>query len=154
MLQRILNSVRFRKKWAKLGVRFGRSSSFSPKRICVNGCEIDLSFPTDEERVLKYELGQIYYDDCYWLEEKRKEVRSIIDVGGNIGLFSIIARHHFPLATIHCYEPNPAILSNLSENLGKLGVRVFSEAVGASTGYIELDAGENSLHSTAKAFLI
>ena len=41
---------------------------------------------------------------------------SIIDIGGNCGLFSIFSRMHFPQSNIHCYEPNLFLNKYLKKN--------------------------------------
>ena len=48
----------------------------------------------------------IFLDDDYYLERQNKEVSSVLDIGANLGFFSIAARNAFPNATIHSYEPN------------------------------------------------
>jgi FkbM family methyltransferase len=143
-----MRSVRFRLKWGRVGVWFLRSSDFMVNSLKVSGHRLELSFPLAEREILQHELGKIYFDDCYRLTEVRSTPATVVDVGGNVGLFSIVARHRFPRARIHCYEPNPALAQILKGHLNPLQVSVFPEAVGDHAGLVRLFLGENSLHST------
>jgi len=144
MFKRALNSILFRAKWARLGVWFFRSRDFHLSVVKVGGRWIKLSFPAGERETHEYELGEIYFNDCYRLRDMRPAPATIVDVGANVGLFSLVARHYFPRATIHCYEPNRSLAPILERHLDPLGVTIFHEAVGAHTGAVQLvlsDAG-------------
>jgi len=59
----------------------------------------------------------------------------IIDVGANIGQFSVMSRLFFPNATIYPIEPNPYIQSKLKKNLGyDLANRIQACGIGDSNG--------------------
>ncbi|MEX0321201.1 MAG: FkbM family methyltransferase [Puniceicoccaceae bacterium] len=147
----MIDSLRYRLFWLKYGILIGRSSKFEIKKIRINGKSVDLKFPEGEEEVLLYELRSIIYDDCYGLRSLREEVNTIVDVGANIGLFSLAARDVFPKAEIFCYEPNPKIQSILRNNLGKLTVNISDEAVGIEDGMVEIDNTGGSLFSKTKS---
>jgi FkbM family methyltransferase len=149
MIDRFIKSLVFRRRWKQLGVRYLRSSAFNPETVVVSGKKIHLRFPDNEKDILRHELGKIFYDDCYGLEKLSEPPATILDIGGNVGLFSLVARHRFPHAQIHCYEPNPDLKPNLQCNLGALDVKVFHEAVGPRSGRVEMRKGENSLHSAS-----
>jgi FkbM family methyltransferase len=138
----------FRRRWAELGVRYLTSRDFSLDRLTVGKASVDLALPPEEKSVLEHELGLIFFDDCYRLRKLPRNLNSVVDVGGNVGLFSLVARHHFPGAKIFAYEPNPFIGSYIRQNLSKLSVEIHQEAVGARQGFIKLNLGGNSLHST------
>jgi len=138
----------FRRRWAELGVRYLTSRDFSLDRLTVGKASVDLALPPEEKSVLEHELGLIFFDDCYRLRKLPRNLNSVVDVGGNVGLFSLVARHHFPGAKIFAYEPNPFIGSYIRQNLSKLSVEIHQEAVGARHGSIKLNLGGNSLHST------
>src|SRR5688572_24992765 len=103
----LLFRMKFRWKWARLGVRFLRTRDFRLDKVSVNGTDVALNFPDGEKQVLEYELAQIYFEDCYRLGKVMPKPARVLDIGGNVGMFSLVARHHFPKAIIHCYEPNP-----------------------------------------------
>jgi FkbM family methyltransferase len=150
MFRRALNSILFRAKWARLGVWFLRSRDFDPSVVKVAGRRIKLSFPSGERQQQEYELGQIYFHDCYRLREVTSAPATIVDIGANVGLFSLVARHHFPRATIHCYEPNRSLAPILERHLDALGVTIFHEAVGAHTGAVQLVSEAGSMYSKVR----
>jgi FkbM family methyltransferase len=128
-------------------VWFLKSRDFRPTALRVRGQRLALSFPAAERYVLENELARIYFEDCYRLAKIHPRPATILDVGGNIGLFSIVARYWFPKAVIHCYEPNPALTPILHTHLDPLKVVIFGEAIGETSGSVQLTVGENSLHS-------
>jgi FkbM family methyltransferase len=117
----------------------------------VAGCRIPLSYPAGEQSIHEHEFWKILIDDCYGLHRIRRPVRTILDVGANIGLFSLMARHCFPRASIHCYEPNARIISHLRDNTRSLKIQAWHEAIGAEPGRVALSAGPSSLHTRAVA---
>ena len=143
--------MRFRSKWAQLGVRFLRSRDFKLDHVKVAGRKIALNFPEGEKSVLEHELGQIFFDDCYHLKDVRPKPAAILDVGGNVGMFSLVARHRFPHSVIHCYEPNPRLHGFLRGHVGLLGVEVFAEAVGDRAGTVAMAGSNQSLFGTVVA---
>jgi FkbM family methyltransferase len=149
--EKIIDSIRLRLFWMKYGLVFLRSSSFQIKRIKIGQKAIQLSFPPGEENAMDYEFKNIFYDDCYGLRKIEGKVDSILDIGGNIGFFSMAARSRFPGARIHSYEPNPKIQSHLLSNTGKLSIEVHPEAIGIDEGWIDLKMEGGSLFSTAVA---
>jgi len=97
---------------------------------------------------MDYEIQNIFYADCYGLTQIEGNVDTILDIGGNLGFFSLAARSHFPDARIHSYEPNPAIQKHLMSNTRGLSIRVFPEAIGAGEGRIEMKLSDSSLFAT------
>lgn len=149
MLQRMISSLSYRAKWAQLGVVYGRS--FRLDHIKLNGRRISLDFPAAERPRQEYEFSKIVIDDCYRLREV-ENVQTILDIGSNVGLFAIAARRRFPHATIHCYEPNPAVVPFLQSHCAQAKCQVFPAAVGLGEGQVSLrtdDAG--TLFSTTIA---
>lgn len=53
----------------------------------------------------------IFLDDDYFIDRITRPVSTVLDIGANIGFFSIAARKSFPQATIHSYEPNIKLVS-------------------------------------------
>ena len=74
----------------------------------------------------------------YGLGQNLAEVRTILDVGANVGFFSLAARAYYPGATIHAYEPNPRILPFLGANTSGLNIQIYPEAVSEKSGYITM----------------
>jgi FkbM family methyltransferase len=107
---------------------------------------VPLHFPASESAIQTYELNEIVIGDCYGLRRLRGKVSTVLDVGANVGLFSIAARHSFRDAAIHAYEPNPGMEPYLRAHCSKLGVECFMEAVGDREGMVALETTTDSLH--------
>lgn len=86
------------------------------------------------------------FEDAYQLEKidwpREKNIR-IVDIGANVGTFAIAARTEFPLATIHCYDPNPFLKETLSLHAYDVGAKLFMEGVGSEPGSFSLDTRPN-----------
>jgi FkbM family methyltransferase len=143
--------MKFRWKWARLGVRFLRTRDFRLDHVAVHGRRVALNYPEGERKVLEHELAQIYFEDCYRLGRVSPRPARVLDVGGNVGMFSLVARHHFPTAVIHCYEPNPRLHGFLRGHVEPLEVKVFGEAVGDRAGTVAMAGGSGSLYGTVVA---
>lgn len=67
----------------------------------------------------------------------------IIDVGGNLGMFSAYVAEHVPNAEIHTFEPAPLLIQAAKQNLAKFGsVRVVE-------GWNAVDSGTRTSATTA-----
>lgn len=129
-----------------LGFTFYRAKNFNiPKSIILNNKFINLSVP--KEHGVKMSFIDIFLDDVYklkWIKEfsgrNNIKIKSIIDIGGNCGFFSIAARKHFPKSIIYCYEPNLFIKKYLKRNIKFSNVKYFSEAVGKDTRMVSLNS--------------
>lgn len=127
-------------------IPFRRRRGFQvPDRLRVGGRSLPLFLP--DERGCANDFINIFLTDSYGLEQIRREVpdcRSIVDVGANVGLFSIAARAQFPTAQIEAYEPNVRVHGYIERNTGPLGVRLHGEAVGPADGMVEMVVGDDS----------
>lgn len=62
-------------------------------------------------------------------------LQTIIDVGANIGQFTLAAARRFPTARIYSFEPVPDVVSRLKSHVRHYPqVRVFHSAVGSTSG--------------------
>jgi FkbM family methyltransferase len=75
----------------------------------------------------------------------------ILDIGGNIGAFTLWALHRFPFSTVQVFEPVPEVFSILEENLKfyKSMVLSFPLAVSVEPSLI-LTVDPNKLENTGK----
>lgn len=141
LLQRLpyttLNAFRFRApfvlpRWFKM-----------PSHVRIGGISLQLHFP-DEEDVAS-DFIECFLLNAYGLGNQLGEIRSIIDIGANVGFFALAARHHYPKAAIHAYEPNPRVLPDLALNTEAFNIMVFPEAVGGEECAINiLDEGPSN----------
>jgi len=144
---RIIDAMRLRLFWMKYGVFFLRSGKCDMKRIRVAGRPVRLSLPAGEEAAMSFEINNIFYNDCYGLRNV-EGVNRILDIGGNVGLFSLAARSQFPEALIHTYEPNPQVQGHLLSNTNGLSIDVHPEAIGKEDGWIDINSNAGSLMAT------
>lgn len=126
----IRNARRFR-------IPFLRKALFRvPQTISINGTMCDLQFP-DELGIRNDFLG-CFIEDAYGLREFNFTPRTILDIGANVGFFSMAARSYYPQAMIHAYEPNPRIIEALANQARAAAFQYFSEAIGPESGTVEI----------------
>ncbi|MCW5606076.1 MAG: FkbM family methyltransferase [Burkholderiales bacterium] len=133
-----------RQRAKQFGVSFFRGPSFKPPdHIVVSGRRIPLLFPV--EKGIKYSFMDIFLDDVYGLRDIRAPFSRILDIGANVGFFSLYARTLFPEALIHAYEPNALLAPYLRNQAQSSDIELFFEAVGLKAGKVRLDAGSESV---------
>lgn len=147
LLNRATSALRFRRRALRLGLHTLASRPGRLEWARIAGRPVRLSFPPGEEAVLTHEFAKLFLEDCYGLERVSQEVGTVLDVGANVGLFGLAARHRFRRAKIHCYEPNPVLTRFLLANTLGMDITPFSVAVGTQAGSRFLAQRGNSLHS-------
>ncbi len=127
----------FIERWLKakrLGLFFLGTTSFRvPAGLLLNGQKKKLSIPS-EQLGIHWDFINLFFDDEYGLESIEPKPRLIYDVGGNVGLFSILCRLNFPNATINSFEPHPETFRLLSANGNEFAFESFNFAVGSQNG--------------------
>jgi FkbM family methyltransferase len=122
-----------------MGFLWQGTSRFDPPRSCRwNRKQWVLSMPPED--AIKGVFRDVMLDDEYGVRSLRSAPETIIDVGANIGIFSLWAGANYPRALIHSYEPNPTIQHALAENARQVEAMVFAEAVGRTDGSVSLRA--------------
>ena len=129
----------------KFGLFFFGAKNFSvPKKIKLNNKTINLCLP--DEFGIKITFIEIFFDDVYELEwiknfsiKKEIKIESIIDIGGNCGLTSLLFRKYFPDSIINCYEPNYELKKYLDHSSFHGDFNYFIEAVGNKSGKVKLN---------------
>ena len=136
-IQRWIEQVQRCRNGLEFGIVYTRSKWFNlPTALNIAGTNVPISYPS-ENGVLNDFMGCIIRDD-YGLRRVLGQVRTIVDIGANVGFFALAARHLFPHAAIHAYEPNPRILPYLKRNVMAAGIQVFGEAVGRQDGRVRM----------------
>jgi FkbM family methyltransferase len=148
MFSKILKSLEYRIHLSQYGIFHWSREDFDLTQLKIRRKRIKVEIPQSEKDPLEYELHSILIEDCYHIASLRGKVNTVLDVGANIGLFSISASFYFPGAIIHSYEPNSILKAYLAHNCDSVGASYFLEAVGLENGLVNLREGENSLHST------
>lgn len=93
---------------------------------------------TADWEVVKEVMLYGVYALCFQHLKRQKDRLPILDLGANIGLFSLQAASYLPGLEIHAYEPAPRNVDVISMNLRanpqiSSNIHVHSEAVGGST---------------------
>lgn len=77
-------------------------------------------------------------------------IKTIIDVGANVGQYAFATHTFYPDAIIHSFEPVPETFAKLKVNTCKIEkINVYSCALGDSEGTIEFYQNEHSHASSA-----
>lgn len=130
IIQRLLLLARRAIKAQKFGFFFyGTTHTPFPRQLKLRGVRIPLSSPNDNGYQL--DVLNVMLDDEYGIEKIPENITTIVDVGANIGIFSLWAWAHFPNARVHAYEPNPKIIPYAKSNLLHAEVEFFCEGVGS-----------------------
>jgi len=121
-----------------------RSSFKTPASLTIDGRRIDISTPPGDAGA-DGDFIVCFLDDEYGLDQVGNPPRTILDVGANIGFFTLAARRRFPDAVIHAYEPNPRTRRYCDLNTRSLNVAIFGEALGATAGEVRIvDPGDTN----------
>ena len=107
-----------------------------PERLWLLGRWVELRYPSDQ--TILSDVINVILEDEYGLLELKKPIRTIVDIGANVGLFSIWARHCFPSAKILAFEPNPFVFEFAEGNTKDMAIMLFAEAVAAESGSADI----------------
>ncbi|MDT3396245.1 FkbM family methyltransferase [Streptomyces sp. B1866] len=124
--------------------------------------ELDEGFSayTSSEMEARFIYREIF-EELSYDQNPLPDAPFIVDVGANIGLFSIFMRRRYPRARVIAFEPAPETLDALRRNLalhGVEGVTIYPHGLAAEpaaavpfTYYPDLP-GNSTLHPEEKAF--
>ena len=85
---------------------------FEPSRLRLAGNDSVITRTVFWHGVDAYEAGEV----TYW-ERLCKQVQGVREVGGNIGIYTIVGALSNPTANYQVYEPHPAVFAALKYNL-------------------------------------
>lgn len=140
--ERVADYLAAQRRARRYGVRFLRRRDIVPPAALRLGERVVPVELTPGEYGPRHDFQQILLSDCYGLERIARDdpaIRVIVDVGGNLGWFSLAARERWPDARITAYEPNPPMAQRLERNAGPVGVEVRAEAVGGEDGEVAVE---------------
>jgi FkbM family methyltransferase len=109
----------------------GTTQTPFPESLTIFGKAITLLPPMGNECV--YDLFNVLLDDEYGLSDLERP-NVIVDIGVNMGIFSLAAWSRYPDAKVYGYEPGPGAFTRASHNLNVTGAILFNEAVGLTSG--------------------
>lgn len=85
--------------------------------------------------------------DKIWI--RSLNIKTIIDIGANIGQFSLIAQALFPKSQIYAFEPLPECFVKLNERMSHLkNFNSFNVALGDKSGELEFEQNKFSASSS------
>ena len=106
--------------------------------------------PRDSAGFLFFE---IFANGCYRRGLPAALTGDVVDIGANIGAFTLDAATRYTAATVHAYEPDPDTCAMLRQNVEANGlssrVRIWSEAVAGEAGTLRLWRGDGSVVASA-----
>ena len=97
------------------------------------------------------------FDDESYLPKANHDIRSILDLGSNIGFFCVWAVTKFPRASVLAFEPGTATLARLKHNVIQNNlehVTVRNEAVARETGTATFLESRTSVISSLSGVLL
>ena len=129
------------KRWLKarkFGLNFFRTKDFNfPHSLHIHNKDRSIFFPNNSTYIELFR--DIILDDEYKLSFlKDEDIKNIVDVGANLGIFSVAARIAFENAKIHSYEPNPSNIPILEKHGKEFNFEIHEEAVGFKAGRASL----------------
>lgn len=140
-----------------LAAKFRLSSEDPLEFVLRNGLRVCVP------RIRLHEFKMIYMDDCYLKGFKRNAFSHIremvvVDVGANLGFFTLYAKSIFPDAKVYCIEPlqenyafllkNVSMNGQIKDSLTTLNVALWSES-----GSLTLSGSKNEKFPTGASVL-
>lgn len=87
----------------------------------------DICFPNGYEKL----FSEVLLDDEYFLDDINDNISTVIDIGGNLGIFSIASRLHFPESTITAFEPSDRVFPILERNAKVFNYKCVQKGIGS-----------------------
>jgi len=117
----------------RFGFFFTGISRFStPSHLKLAGKEIQLFCPP--EAGIAKDVVNVLLDDEYRITRLKERPKTVVDIGANIGLFTLWSAANFRGATVHAYEPNSDLWSYTQANLSQVGASLYREGVSNKSG--------------------
>jgi FkbM family methyltransferase len=108
------------------------------------------SGPRDSAGFLFFE---VFANGCYRRGLPANLSGTVIDIGANIGAFTLDIATRCPAVVVHAYEPDAEAFAWLRENVRANGlsdrVRIWNEAVAGAPGSLTLWRGDGSIAASA-----
>lgn len=119
-----------------------------PFKLNIRGVEMTvLDLPTSQTpRMVEADFNE----DPMGLDAIADDLKTIVDIGANTGIFSLYARQRFPHAIIHALEPYPQNFELLVKNVA--GKDIFPHPRGVAGRYCKMPLSAPSHNSGAACF--
>jgi len=108
------------------------------RRLTIGGVELSTIDRDDADTAYIY--NEVFKSHIYHFDRMRLPAHpTIMDVGANIGVYSIWAHRRYRPRAIYCYEASPRTFVCLQDNIARLirpdtEVRAFNRAIAARSG--------------------
>ena len=134
----------------KIIIRYIRSRPAKPF-IIKNSVGKFLAYPNDDSFTKSSEIFELSYQD--WL--KRPEPKIILDIGSNIGFYSIISLSKYKYGQAYAFEANPETYRVLEKNirLNRLENKVTAYNIGLSSSDGTLNFYKDKFHTGGSKIL-
>ena len=114
-----------------------------------------MNFSFNERKSANHIFSEIFIGECYPINKSTKQEKVIIDIGANIGFFTIYALIKNPNSQIYAVEANPKnfeiLKKNINENNLSDNVKVFNYVVTSESGfqpfYLSSNSGWSSIYN-------
>ena len=109
------------------------------------GYGLRLGYP--DRWIWLHQFKEIYCDNCYRIGPHFPKDPCILDVGANIGMFTLYVKWLYPSARVIAVEPSPTNFNYLRQNLGENqldDVELIEAVVGKCAGNSLLDTSRDS----------
>lgn len=127
----------------RLGFEFlGTTKSKLPSQAKLGHQVVNLTYPPDSGYMS--DIINLWLDDEYGIRQLEAEPKTIVDIGGNIGLFSLWAWSHFPDAALYTFEPNSRVFEQLKKNLAPTNAQVCGVGVSSKSGFALMNDNTDS----------
>lgn len=116
---------------------------------------MDITYTTPKLKAVL--TDQIWRRDCYGIKQIPEQPDVVLDIGANVGSFSLFAKSVWPDAKIVALEPFPSTYSVLQQNIKGTDIQAFNLALG--NGYpVHLvqgaDSGSNRTSQTQEGPMV
>jgi FkbM family methyltransferase len=125
-------------------VKLGRHTK--PSEVVLRLRKLDLTVDTSQGELLCY--WEIWHEHCYDAIALDSP-ECVVDVGANIGAFSLYQALNKGAGRVIAFEPSPAVFSRLAKNVAlnnASNVRLVNAAVGDAPGHLSFAEGAMSIN--------
>jgi FkbM family methyltransferase len=151
MIGRLYNLIRYNRDWP----RYLWSRYTDPGKDDLSTFRLRNGQIVTLRSEVRFILNEIYLDRVYDVPGvDLARCNSVLDVGGNVGVFALYVASVAPKASVHCFEPDPKNFEMLEHNLKRNHVRAktyrLAVSTSSGTGHLRLK-GSSAEYSLGEA---